>query len=81
MVASLWATANSAVSSTDTFRMLTDGGILALIGMMGRLMYTFGRARQQIDDHDDRIQRIEAARDAEAMARFNGYRPRDYRDS
>jgi hypothetical protein len=73
--------ASAAANDTTAFRIVTDGGILAVLGTTARGVYVAGQVRQMVIDHSARIARIEAARDAEAMAMFNGYRPRNHSDS
>jgi hypothetical protein len=67
----------SAGSDTTTFRVITDGGIITLIGMVGASIFKAGKLTQLVTGHDERIERLERSSDAEKVASSNGYRPRN----
>jgi hypothetical protein len=57
-------------------RVIVDGGLVAAIAGIIKLIFTMGRIGQVIEDHGDRLFRIESDRDARSLAELNGYRER-----
>lgn len=58
-------------------RFLIDGGLVAIIVGVIKLIFTMGSLRQVINNHNDRLNRLENDSDARNLAELNGYRARD----
>jgi hypothetical protein len=73
------AVAGAATGDTTLFRGVTDGGIIAVLGVALRAVFILGQLKQMVIGHDRDIERLKDNEDAERIANFEGYRARNRR--